>query len=239
MSTTGISLVKAEPVVPCWIEEQQMVASLPASLASRLARSRTPMLLDLDQTHAPDSKFSDTLVARPIVLPLSTDHLITLLQFNVLRSGITNRALLSSLLGDTHSEHCTPVQAVMPYPSVPSSIPPSLLPTHLQMTVPHEYWIDIVPHPQWRDNLILASGNFDEDDLWSDTVGGLFEGFPHSDIEKRGLIAWWPPWHVSGWELSEGFWKKWGWSLVGCEDVLEATNKRRSTRGEEPLVFEL
>jgi len=91
----------------------------------------------------------------------------------------------------------------------------------------------------WRDNFILAAGSYDEDELWSDTVGGLFEGFPDSECAKRGVIAWSPPWDVSGWEISEGFWRKWGWLMRGCGDVLEATNKWRELRGEEPLVVEI
>jgi hypothetical protein len=84
----------------------------------------------------------------------------------------------------------------------------------------------------------LASGTFDEDELWSDTIGGLFEGFPNSEIEQRGVIAWSPPWHFTGWEVSEGFWRKWGRILKGCGEVLEATNRWRE-RGEEPLIFEV
>jgi hypothetical protein len=76
-------------------------------------------------------------------------------------------------------------------------------------------------------------------ELWSDTIGGLFEGFPASEIEQRGVIAWSPPWDVSGWEVSEGFWRKWAWSFKGCGDALEATNKWRKERGEKPLVFEI
>ena len=86
---------------------------------------------------------------------------------------------------------------------------------------------------------MMAIGTFDEDELWSDTIGGLFEGFPQSESEQRGVIVWSPPWHVSGWELSEGFLRKWGWSFKGFEDMLEATNKWRAMRGEDPLVIEI
>lgn len=90
----------------------------------------------------------------------------------------------------------------------------------------------------WRDNVLLALGTFDEDDLWADIMGGMFEGFPQSEIERRGVIAWSPPWDVSGWEISEGFLKKWKMFFKGCEEVLEATNKWRALRGEKPLVFD-
>ncbi|KAJ9138092.1 hypothetical protein NKR23_g8671 [Pleurostoma richardsiae] len=159
--------------------------------------------------------------------------------FNVLRASIANTQLLSPLQ-PTRASGCSSevlhvLPATIPYPS---TVPPSLVPTELQCTVPHESWVDIIPHPVWRDNVLRALGNFDEDDLWSDVIGGLFEGFPASEVERRGVIAWSPPWDASGWEISKGFWRKWGWSLRGCEEVLEATNRWRRHRGEEPLVFE-
>lgn len=177
-------------------------------------------------------------VAR-IIFPLSSDHLITLLQFNVLRGCLINRQLVSGLINPPSSDCSSAALRILPSPLSPQSVPPSLEPTVLQRTIPHEDWIDIIPHPAWRDNVILAAGKFDEDELWADTIGGLFEGFPASECEQRGVVAWSPPWHISGWEVSEGFWRKWAWSFKGCTEVLEATNRRRRERGEEPLVFEV
>ena len=91
------------------------------------------------------------------------------------------------------------------------------------------------PHPQARDRLILAAGTFDEDALWEDCIGGLYEGFPDDEIERRGFIAWSPPWDITGYEMSEGFLKKWGWLFKGLSEVLEATNRWRVERGEEPF----
>jgi hypothetical protein len=87
--------------------------------------------------------------------------------------------------------------------------------------------------------MLRALGQFDEDELWSDTIGGLFEGFPDSEIEHRGVIIWSTPWDIRGWEISPGFWEKWRWTLNGCEDIIEATNHWRSIRGEFPLVDEM
>ena len=53
------------------------------------------------------------------------------------------------------------------------------------------------------------------------------------------MIAWSPPWDIGGWEVSEGFLKKWGWLLRGCGEVLEATNRWRTMRGDEDLIAEL
>lgn len=111
------------------------------------------------------------------------------------------------------------------------SLPPALHPTPLQTTTPHPRWIDILPHPTLRDNLIRALGSFDEDDLYTDTVGGLFEGFPASRIEECGVVMWWPPWDVGGWEVTEGFVRKWGWQLRGCGDLIQGSNAWRRRRG--------
>ena len=236
-SQTRTVLVKAESEIPCWVEDRQMVSAFPASVVNKLNKMRAPLI-----PYQPDGSNLAMSIESPkvkIILPLSSDHLIPLLQYNVLRACLANRKLISCILPDPLNECSSAALHVLPAPSIPQDIPPFLHPTHLQRTVPHEDWIDIVPCPVWRDNIILSSGTFDEDELWSDTIGGLFEGFPNSEIEQRGVVAWSPPWHVSGWEISEGFWRKWGWSLKGCGEALEATNRWRRERREEPLVFEV
>lgn len=74
--------------------------------------------------------------------------------------------------------------------------------------------------------------------MCNDTVGGLWDGVSDACMEN-GIVAWNPPWDVNGWEVSEGFWNKWGWTLKGCGDMLESSNRWRVRRGEEPLVVEL
>jgi hypothetical protein len=173
-----------------------------------------------------------------IVFPLCPDHLITLLQFNALRAISVNRTLLSGIL--TTPLDCAPdaeIIHVVPYPPNPQLIPAALLPTILQQTIPHADWIDVFPSPAIRDRLIRLAGTFDEDDLWADCSGGLYEGYPDDEVERRGIVAWSPPWDISGWEMSEGFWRKWGrWLFEGVDGPLEATNRWRSKRGEDPLV---
>jgi len=88
-----------------------------------------------------------------------------------------------------------------------------------------------------RDNLILNSGKYDQDDFCCDLVGGLYEGF--DDVEMRGILVWSDPWCAEGWEVTEGFARKWGFLLKGCDALLEATNKHRASRYEEKLVVEI
>lgn len=228
-SATSGALVKSELLVEYWDDEEQSVSTAPASLLKHLYNARDPLLPSKDIKE--DFK---------ITFPLCPDHLITLLQFNALRAIAVNRTLISGILTtplDCGSDE--EVIHVIPYPAKPELLPPSLIPTILQQTVPHPDWIDTFPCPEARDRLILAIGKFDEDDLWADCIGGLFEGFPDDEMERRGLIAWSPPWDISGWEMSEGFMRKWGWMVKGIPGPLESTNRWRIHRGDDPLMEEV
>ncbi|KFY07444.1 hypothetical protein V492_07138 [Pseudogymnoascus sp. VKM F-4246] len=218
--------VKPEALVECWDIQRQSLSAVPTSCIKQLYNAGNPLL--------PDKSTKDQF---NIVFPLCSDHLITLLQFNALRALAVNRTLISGILVtplDCNEE----VIHVISYPKKPGSLPSALLPTILQQTVPHSDWIDMFPYPEGRDSLILAAGSFDEDDLWADCIGGLYEGYPDDEMERRGMIAWSPPWDISGWEMSEGFLRKWGWILKGLPGPLAATNRWRVERGEEPLVYE-
>ncbi|KAH8724948.1 hypothetical protein GQ44DRAFT_653848 [Phaeosphaeriaceae sp. PMI808] len=224
-AATG-TLIKSEALVECWDIEQQSVSVVPASRIKHLYNARNPLLPDKPRKE----QFN-------IIFPLCPDHLITLLQFNALRALAVNRTLISGTLV-TPLDCDEEVIHVIPYPTKPELLPSTLLPTTLQQTVPHCDWIDLFPCPEGRDRLILAAGTFDEDELWADCCGGLYEGFPDDEVERRGIIAWSPPWSITGWEMSEGFLRKWGWLVKGLPGMLEATNRWRMKRGEEPFVHD-
>ena len=212
----------------CWDIEQQSVSTVLASRIKQLYDMRNPLLPDKVKPRKEHFK---------IVFPLSSDHLITLLQFNALRALAANRTLISGILV-TPLDCDEEVIHVIPYPTKPELLPSTLLPTTLQQTVPHGDWIDLFPCPEGRDRLIRAAGTFNEDELWADCIGGLYEGFPDDEVERRGIIAWSPPWDITGWEMSEGFLRKWGWMFKGLPGALEATNRWRMERGEEPFVHD-
>lgn len=137
--------------------------------------------------------------------PLSPDHqLLVLVQYNVFRATLTNLSLMSLL--DRLPEECGAAFNMNP----------------VQKRIWHDPWIDIIPWASMRDSLILNAGSYDEDDLCNDMAGGLYEGY--DDSETRGLIIWGEPWSESGWEASEGFAKKWGFLLKGCDTLLTATD---------------
>lgn len=60
-----------------------------------------------------------------------------------------------------------------------------------------------------------------------------------SSSTELGILSWSDPWDISGWEFTEKFVSKWGFLLQGCPDVVNAANRWRALRGEEPLVVEL
>ncbi|KAL6885719.1 hypothetical protein GGI43DRAFT_432396 [Trichoderma evansii] len=224
-----------EMKTPIWIENQQRVVFISHLVGATIDKNGLPPLIPQGQPASSTAAYWDAHIG--ITFPLSQDHLITIMQYNTLRGCLANRRLLSVLGGAATNECTTAALHVLPFPTDSTCIPCTLCPTALQQQVPHEDWVDIIPHAVLRDNIIMALGCFDEDDLWSDIMGGLFEGFPDSEVEHRGVIAWSTPWLISGWELSEGFVKKWGWCLKNCEDVLEATNAWRRIRGDRPLMF--
>ncbi|KAI1359504.1 hypothetical protein F5Y08DRAFT_332266 [Xylaria arbuscula] len=224
-TATG-ELAKSETLVKCWNIKQESLSTVPASRAKQLYDAKTPLL----QHKVRKEEWN-------VIFPLSSDHLIILLQYNALRAMAVNRTLIAGIL-------MTPLQCdeeithVLQYPTNPELLPSALLPTILQQTVLHGDWIDLWPCPEGRDRLIQAAGTFDEDDLWADCIGGLYEGFPDDEMERRGMIAWSPPWDITGWEMSEGFVRKWGWLVKGLPGPLEATNRWRMERGEDPFVQE-
>lgn len=120
---------------------------------------------------------------------------------------------------------------------VPDNIPSALRPTTIQQAIPHESWIDCLPDAAMRDNLILNCGKFDQDDLCCDICGGLYEGF--DDVQLRGILVWSDPWSPDGWEVTEGFAKKWTFLLRGCQALMDSTNRYRVSRHEERLIIEV
>ncbi|KAM5349271.1 hypothetical protein ACJ41O_005778 [Fusarium nematophilum] len=225
-STATGTLMKSEALVECWDIKQQSISVIPASRIKQQYNGRNPLL----PNKLRKENFS-------LVFPLCPDHLITLLQFNALRALAVNRTLISGILA-TPLDCDEELFHVIPCPSKPGLLPSALLPTTLQQTVPHGDWIDMFPCPEARDSLIKAAGTFDEDELWADCVGGLYEGFPDDEVERCGMIAWSPPWDIMGWEMSEGFLRKWGWLFRGLPGPLEATNRWRIERGEAPFVHD-
>ncbi|KAF4467993.1 hypothetical protein FALBO_5134 [Fusarium albosuccineum] len=173
----------------------------------------------------------------PVVFPLAPDHcLITLVQYNVIRAMMFNVALLS--LQRHLPPGCTTSLGVPTIDITPThKVPQDLQPTRLHRSMSPVFWINAIPFPTLRDNLMLMAGTYDSRELLLDLGLRVYEGF--DDLERCGLLVWEQPWVASGWEVTEGFVKKWRFLLKGCSEVLESTNRWRELRGEERLVVEV
>ncbi|KAL4879001.1 hypothetical protein BJY04DRAFT_194555 [Aspergillus karnatakaensis] len=140
------------------------------------------------------------------------------------------------------------------------------MPTETQMRKIHATWINILPFPRMRENLIRREREFDHVEFIRDLVGlhvgfdtGKFFSLPsatgvgekgassqvqvvveHEENDgvtdgRHGLILWDEPHRVESWEATPGFLRKWMWTLEGCEELIESSNRWRRVRGEEPI----
>ncbi|KAH7190784.1 hypothetical protein DER44DRAFT_795641 [Fusarium oxysporum] len=186
-----------------------------------------PPLLPYSTLNAPGES------PHPIVFPLSADHcLITLVQYNVVQAIIQNMSILSTLHrlppGCQNAFGVSKINFVAQH-----RIPEDLQPTHIQRVISAPFWINAIPFPGLRDNLILMADRYNPRELLLDLGLRVYEGF--DDTERCGFLVWDSPWSGHGWEVSEGFVRKWGFLLKGCETVLESTNRWRQMRGEDKL----
>ncbi len=201
--------------------------------------------LSLDVATSIQSKHGSHDLNQPdFNFPLTADHLITLIQYNVYRACISNIILLN--LGDLVNEKCKFGTSLPP----PTSIPINLWPTHLQQAIPHPSWIDVFPDPKLRDNMIIAQDFYNEQSFFNDLIGevcgriglcptaqrGSILDLGKADQERGGLIVWSDPWDVNSWEVTPGFLRKWGWMLRGCNELLAGSDRWRTQRGERPLL---
>ncbi|RDW86063.1 bZIP transcription factor [Aspergillus mulundensis] len=169
------------------------------------------------------------------------DHLIGLTRLNVHRAIRENIRAIGMTIEWTNCDDSLSIFNLT-HPHGPSStgpftlniekIPLALRPTHIQKTTPHHPWLDFFPFPSMRDTLITASAGllFDDDELCHDLMA-----FWDTRNTQATLIVWGASWEPRNWEVSEAFARKWGWLLVGCEELLVSTNVWRRRRGERAI----
>lgn len=217
------------------VTEAGTTRSTPAINSNSSVQHHTkPLVFEFLESHlAVGHHASQT--CQPLLFPLTLDHLIPLVQYNFIRGVLTNMAILGHQ--NAFPPECARYWVNMPLFPTPSTIPESLQPTALQLRTPHEPWIDLIPDKQMRDNAILATGVFTREDIEQDVTSSILGGA--GLLELTGLIAWDEPWRADGWELTEGFIRKWPFLVKGCWKMLESTNRWRAIRDEEPLVVEL
>ena len=118
-------------------------------------------------------------------------------------------------------------------------IPPSLNPTTLQMEVPHKIWVDLLPIPALRDNILRAiqAGEFEPRKLCKELLCNDLVDIGLASVSS--LVIWGESWDAGNWEFGPNFFTKWGFLVRGCPEILETTNYWREKRGEMALDFVL
>jgi hypothetical protein len=101
--------------------------------------------------------------------------------------------------------------------------PPSLKPTARQQIIPHGQYVDMLPWPTMRDNILAMIDTIDEASLCNEMAT--------DELKVWGAV----PWEPMSWELSKGFVEKW-WFILD-DDILHVTNFWRMQRGEARLVL--
>ncbi|KFZ08546.1 hypothetical protein V502_09288, partial [Pseudogymnoascus sp. VKM F-4520 (FW-2644)] len=160
-----------------------------------------------------------------------TDHLLTLVKFNVFRAMVTNYSIIGLLVEQGMKD-----DAVSPFNSSNPSqfcshLPPSLHPTTLQCRIPHHPWIDTIPVPGIRDNILRAGDWFDtvEMELCSDLVG-----FFSAPTGRTAVVVWGESWDSRGWEITDSFIKHWGWTASMMSTAQDGEVHKRSVRTPHP-----
>lgn len=267
-SSSGVASSRSSCIVATGVDSQ--VLSSRVGLSTSASEGAVVIRAPREQ-----SGFSDqTPLTKPsLIFPLSTDHLLHLVQYNVFRAFVSNKRTLNVLLTGRSDKPSSPTTCPIGgpyrddtsvYPLNPN-IPFCLRPTHLQQTRLHSLWINFIPFPRVRDNLIRREGTFDHWDFLQDLIGELMNFTPVRDGQKKpysftvsdpkprtaslaagrdedevtgdrkGLIVWGEPSDMLNWEAAPGFIEKWAWAVEGCDDLIRASNRWRLTRGEELL----
>lgn len=160
-----------------------------------------------------------------------TDLLLNLFQLNFTRAIVENIRILGLTSSNFHDDAISPFNTAGPRQyDLEQHLPTNLRPTVVQRSVPHHPWLDLLPIPQMRDNLVLAQDTFDEEQLCLD-----MKGTGSARTGSTGIIVWRDPWDSSGWEVTEAFAHSWTWAIWNCYDLLKSTNYWRAQRNEKPL----
>jgi len=161
----------------------------------------------------------------------NSDRVLVFVKINVFRALISN----SKHLGFNYEN--MPDDALSPFSNSSNhchhkTLPPALRPTKVQCEIPHHPWLDLIPIPGMRDNLIRAGDSYDDMQLCGDLVGCF-----SASSNREGMIVWGEPWDPNAWEVTEPLLRHWGWTIRGCSELLASTNFWRERRGEKPLQY--
>ncbi|RAH50030.1 bZIP transcription factor [Aspergillus brunneoviolaceus CBS 621.78] len=124
------------------------------------------------------------------------------------------------------------------------TLKPDLRPNREQIMIEHHPYIDILPFPTLRRNLLLRQADLDEDEFMDDIISGLvcWGGAGMGKRDRQVSVGRHPtgtPWDVRSWEAKVWFLKKY-WALLGGEDgeLVRQSEWWRGLRGEDEEVFD-
>ncbi|WZH49894.1 uncharacterized protein QYS62_011115 [Fusarium acuminatum] len=249
---------------PYRIDRWRLGANVATSAATKSSQSCTELFVD-DQDN-PDSPSDESLDSQDATctasLSISVDHsLIHLICYNVCRGFGANKMMMG-LFANFIMAVDFPVLRIGTLTSCEIGVvrpleqhftlPHSLKPTQLQMNSPHPSWMDVLPFPDLRDNLIRKQLTFNHVELLEDLVGDYVHvmppAIPQASVlsstqgenqyharEEIGLILWGEPHLKESWEMTFNFWRKWSHVTGECKELVRCSNSWRLSRGEHPL----
>jgi hypothetical protein len=132
----------------------------------------------------------------------TADQVLVLIKFNIFRALCNNALMLGFPIEFTMEDNAlspfTPKSKYGKYLTSPErilEIPGNLRPTALQRVIPHHPWLDLLPVPRMRDNLILAEDGYDGfelcEDLCTFCVSVLVAHYDRLlQLHKKGMLTW-------------------------------------------------
>lgn len=216
---------------------------------------------DMTAQSRTEESSSVTMRNQELWFPLPVDHISHLVKYNVFRGVWRNKFMVDSLTVPYYAPgpSITTSFAFTRYSSLLPKAPEyhgSLVPTKSQMRLNHFSWIDCIPCPIMRENLISHEFNFSHVDFLRDLVGTLInldllkapflpvtthDGNVSDGLETVAagwrLILWGEPYLIDSWEIIPGFLLNWGWAIMNCQELVNSTNYWRTSRGETPLLL--
>ncbi|MCJ1380472.1 hypothetical protein MMC17_003577 [Xylographa soralifera] len=199
-----------EPRDGCIISTESATLSTPSPKASQDALSSIALHIQVSL----------------VEIGLSEHRFLRLTQYSSLRAQIQNMAILElqpSLFAD--DESVSPWTIFNPFtPKDPAMVSCPLMPTPLQLSTWHHPFVDLLPSPSLRDNIVSASF----DDAQEEQLC--------YDLHLIGFTIWGSqPWDPIGWEVSQEFVDKWSWLLDS--ETIRYSNFWRTGRGDPELIL--
>jgi hypothetical protein len=123
------------------------------------------------------------------------------------------------------------------------TLKPNMRPSSEQITIQHPSYMDILPFPTLRKNLIQNQDKFDEDEFLEDMTTGLV-CWGRSGLGKKernvstGSASNGTPWDVRSWEAKASFLRKY-WDFLGGEEgeLVQQSEWWRNIRGDDDIVI--